>query len=373
MKIENNQRFIAFDLKEKNNTDNLINSLLRKSVDLMNKKAAETPRLFSKMKGNEVELFSYNSMCEVAPCVSLNPEIIQLISGHTFPDIIINETTYGVEIKSTQKDSWTSTGSSIVESTRFPYTERIFMLFGKLGGIIPEFRCKPYQLCLSNIAVTHSPRYLIDMNLNSDENIFNKLKTDYDTFRKLNENDKINHVRQYFKKRAEKIKKEKRAYEMPWWLGETTNVNLRFFADIDKQYKDELISRMFILFLNIFGTDRDKYKPIALWLCSRYSLLCSNLRDEFTAGGKVDKIGRHQLEKPCPQIVNQLYWKLPNIIKLLNEPDEVLIEDINDFWQEPYDKHDLLKSWMRLLQMVFNKNYELKNIDISHIIHEDFL
>ena len=145
------------------------------------------------------------------------------------------------------------------------------MLFGKLGGITPEFRCKPYQMCLSNIAVTHSPRYLIDMDLNENDNIFTRLKTDYDTFRKLNENEKISHVRQYFKKRADKIKKEQKKYEMPWWLGETANVNLRFFADIDKQYKNELISRMFILFLGIFGNDKDKYKPIALWLCSRYS------------------------------------------------------------------------------------------------------
>ena len=372
--MNSNQRFIAFDLKEKNDTDTLISSLLSKSIELMNEKANNTPSLFSKMKGSDVETFSYNSMCEIAPSVSLDPETIKLVSGHTFPDIIIEKTTYGVEIKSTQKDAWTSTGSSIVESTRFPNTERIFMLFGKLGGGTPEFRCKPYQLCLSNIAVTHSPRYLIDMCLTKDDNIFNKLKTDYDTFRNLTETEKINCVRQYFKKRADKIKRERKKYEMPWWLGEITNVNLRFFADIDKQYKNELISRMFILFLGIFGIDKDKYKPVALWLCSRYSLLCSNLRDEFTAGGKVDKLGeQHNLDKPCPQIVNQLYNRLPNIINLLNYPDDELIEDINDFWQQPYNKHDLLNSWIKALQETFNNNNELKDINIEEIIRKDFI
>lgn len=92
----------------------------------------------------------------------------ELVSGHVFPDIILHECNYGVEIKSTQKDAWTSTGSSIVESSRSEKANRIYLLFGKLGGE-PEFRCKPYQQCLSNIAVTHAPRYLIDMNLRTND------------------------------------------------------------------------------------------------------------------------------------------------------------------------------------------------------------
>ena len=90
--MNNNQRFIAFDLKEKNDTDTLISSLLSKSIELMNEKANSTPSLFSKMKGSDVETFSYNSMCEIAPSVSLDPEAIKLVSGHTFPDIIIEKT-----------------------------------------------------------------------------------------------------------------------------------------------------------------------------------------------------------------------------------------------------------------------------------------
>ena len=53
--------------------------------------------------------------------------------------------------------------------------ERIYMTFGKLGGNPIEFLSKPYEQCLYGIAVTHMPRYLIDMRLNQGETIFDKM------------------------------------------------------------------------------------------------------------------------------------------------------------------------------------------------------
>ena len=46
------------------------------------------------------------------------------------------------------------------------------MLFGKLGGKTAEFKCRPYEDCLSDIAVTHSPRYLINMELTKEQDYF---------------------------------------------------------------------------------------------------------------------------------------------------------------------------------------------------------
>ena len=57
------------------------------------------------------------------------------------------------------------------------------MLFAKLASPI-EFRCRPYEECLSEVVVTHSPRYLIDMNLAIGKTIFDKIKTPYNELRK---------------------------------------------------------------------------------------------------------------------------------------------------------------------------------------------
>lgn len=371
--MEQNQKFVAFDLSEKNDIDNLVNDLLSKSIEVMNDEAVKTPSSFVKMNGSDVEKYSYNSICKIAPSLNVDTKNIKLVSGHKFPDIIIDETMYGVEIKSTQKDSWTSTGSSIVESTRCNGIERIFMLFGKLGGC-PEFRCKPYQLCLSNIAVTHSPRYLIDMCLNENDCIFSKLNIGYDTFRKLNEVDKIAKVREYLKKRAKKIRQEKDKYEMPWWLGDTTNANLRFFNDIEEKQQKDLIARMYILFpFFLFSNEKNKYKTASLWLCTRHSILVYNTRDIFSAGGKIKQIGNRTLNKNYPKILKNLYEAIPNIIELLQNPDKELMNDINDFWEFNYDKHNLLNSWIKIMEYIFIDHEDFDGINIRNLIYEDFI
>ena len=87
------------------------------------------------------------------------------------------------EVKTTKDNHWFSTGSSVAEGTRVSDVERIFMLFGKMCNPI-EFRCRPYQECLSEVVVTHSPRYLIDMELEEGETFFDKIQIPYDEFRK---------------------------------------------------------------------------------------------------------------------------------------------------------------------------------------------
>jgi hypothetical protein len=106
---------------------------------------------------------------------------IELISGQKFPDIIANKF-YGVEVKTTKQNHWTTTGNSVLESTRVDGIERIYMLFGKMINPI-EFKCRPYEDCLSDVVVTHSPRYLINMDLQAGQTIFDKLDIPYNTLR----------------------------------------------------------------------------------------------------------------------------------------------------------------------------------------------
>lgn len=101
---------------------------------------------------------------------------------------------------------WTSTGSSIVESTRDKNVENIYMLFGKLGGKTAEFKCRPYEDCLSDIAVTHSPRYLINMELTKEQTIFSKMGVAYDQLR--NAPDSIEIVRKYYREKPLKPKRK---------------------------------------------------------------------------------------------------------------------------------------------------------------------
>lgn len=334
----------------------------------LNEKAKLDVELYKSCEGKKLENVTESILKEIAPATPFRPEDIVLISGAKFPDIQAGKY-YGVEVKSTKSNSWSSTGSSIVESTRITDVSKIYMMFGKLGGEHAEYRCRPYEECLSNIAVTHSPRYLIDMTLkdNQTPSIFDKMKIDYDTFRLLDEKDKIQRVRNYYKQ-------SRRGFEMPWWIGDTesetsSSIMIRFFCDVEDELKEEILTRMLILFTELFRYNySDKYKRAALWMCSRYSIINNSLRDSFSAGGRLDEIGGVHFNKPVPQILNTLYNYRHNIIKLLKDPDSTLLEDIYDYWKPHTFSCNLYDYWLEAIQTEINNNPICKDLNIYELM-----
>jgi hypothetical protein len=294
----------------------------------------------SPSKLEEESCEAIKSACDGTP---FNPKKIELVSGHKFPDIIAGEI-YGVEVKSTKADHWTSTGSSIVESTRNDLVQNIYMLFGKLGGEKPEFICRPYSEVLSEIAVTHSPRYLIDMKLKEGETIFDKMDTTYDEFRTSEDN--IAKVRAYY---IEKAKNENKQ-EMPWWISSTDvekplNFNLRMWNSVGKAERKMMTAYCLILFPQIWRSDSDqkKYQEACLWLCSFAQIITPNMRDIFSASGKV---ALKNEGKRYPHIVKTLVDNAPNVKQLLQHPTAETIELIKEFNPSLLRSMDLFNNWI---------------------------
>ena len=157
------------------------NALLNSTIEELNAHAKKAPKKIEQLRGNKLEPYVGDVMTELAAGTAFENSI-EVIGGQKFPDIVAKRF-YGIEVKTTTQNHWKTTGNSVLESTRVEDVERIFMLFGKLGKPI-EFRCRAYEECLSEVVVTHSPRYLIDMNLEEGKTIFDKIKTPYDTLRK---------------------------------------------------------------------------------------------------------------------------------------------------------------------------------------------
>lgn len=180
METENN--IIA--IRKRNITDahNAFAALMNKTEEILNTEARYNPKEYRQLNSSTLETCAVEKIklaCSESP---FNPDEVVLISGQRFPDIVA-EKYYGIEVKTTKENHWTSTGSSIVETTRVKDVDDIYMLFGKLGGDVPEFKCRPYEDVLCDIAVTHSPRYLINMELEKTNTIFSKMGTTYDEFR----------------------------------------------------------------------------------------------------------------------------------------------------------------------------------------------
>lgn len=206
---------------------------------------------------------------------------IQLVSGKSFPDIVAARY-YGVEVKSTKDNKWQSIGSSILESSRLPDVERIYMTFGKLGAPV-AFLSRPYEECLSDISVTHYPRYRIDMQLKKGETIFDKMGTPYEQLRKLDNPVPI--VSNYYRKRL-------KSGESLWWAGDDPDISvpmtIKLWSVLPSEERESLAAMGYAYFPEILGpSSPTKYNRFSLWLVTQKGIVNNNVRDAFSAGGKV--------------------------------------------------------------------------------------
>ncbi len=200
------------------------------------------------------------------------------------------------------------------------------------------------------------------------ETIFQKLKMDYNTFRLKSEKEK-NELFQNFKLPAKKDEEE-----MAWRLVTEDSdysmpMTVRFFKDQPDEDKVKIRARLFVLFPEVFsGANQVKYKRAALWLCSRNGLICPNMRDIFSSGGKVKAIGNQKFDQAVSKIFLRLYECKDEINSLFSKPDRELREDINEFWTLKTPDHLLKDYWLRTVQDNVEKNEQLCNLHVSNIL-----
>lgn len=341
-------KIIAIRKVDINLANEAFSKLMAKTERSMNVFSRSNPSYFKGMSPSKLEVESCQMIKMACDDTPFNPDNVILVSGHAFPDIIA-EKYYGVEVKCTKADHWKSTGSSIVESTRNELVENIYMLFGKLGSKPPEFKCRPYGDVLYDIAVTHSPRYLIDMELQNGKTIFDKMNTTYDEFRSNEDN--IAMVREYYKQKA----KKERRQEMPWWITsdnaeEPIGFNLRLWKTIDVNERRLLTAYSLILFPEIWlagANPKTKYNQTSLWLCSYRQVIHPNVRDIFSAGGKIISVNGNPLAEKDrkPHVIKTLVDHFDLIKSLLSKPSAETIALIVDNNPSLLEGGNLFENW----------------------------
>lgn len=320
--------------------------LMTKTDELLNLDAQKRPDYYAKRGGNPLEDDVKDALDECAKGTAFE-NTIEKVSGQKFPDIVASKY-YGVEVKSTKDDHWTSTGSSILETTRVANVERIFMTFGKLGGSPIEFLSKPYEDCLSGIAVTHMPRYLIDMRLNSGETIFDKMGISYDELRNLD--NPIAPVSKYYRS---KLKQG----ESLWWAGEApddaVSATMRLWRNVSPEEKRRCVAYGCVNFPEVFRGSYDRY---SLWLASQ-GIVNSNVRDGFSAGGQEEMRTSSGVIVKMPGIYRRVKENKEYIVHLLDvEENKILIEN----WGTEVDSRNTrLLEWCKRASQLSNTDYDL--------------
>lgn len=312
-------------------------ALMRKTDQLLNQEAEGRDAYYAKRNGTDLEEDVYEALTRAAYRTPFEGSI-QLVSGAAFPDIVANNY-YGVEVKSTNKNHWRSIGSSILESTRIQSVERIFLTFGKLGAPV-EFRSRPYEECLYGISVTHYPRYQIDMELRPGETIFDKMGVPYDILRKMN--NPVEPVSRYYKSQL-------KPGESLWWA-DTRNIEeesapptVKLWTALSSDMKEVLTVQGYVLFPEVLQSGSPKkYNRYALWLVTKQGVVNTNIRDSFSAGGKVPMRTTEGMDVLMPAAFGRIRKYHELIEDILSDIDE---ETLKEYWETEEIDDDRLAQW----------------------------
>lgn len=283
---------------------------------------------------------------------------IEFISGQRFPDIIANKF-YGIEVKTTTQNHWKTTGNSVLESTRVDGVERIFMLFAKLANPI-AFKCRPYEECLSEVVVTHSPRYLIDMELKVGATIFDKIDLPYDVLRK--KENPIKPIVDYYKSQL-------KPGEELWWIDQnstkSSSLIIKLWNHLSIAEKELIKHKALAYFPELFSNRSDKFGRLAVWLVTEEAIVCPNIRDLFTAGGKGTFIVGDETYQNVPRIVLNLFENIKEAVAIIKDasPDE-----LTEFWGHKTTESRKLLDWVDLVATQISKIWPTSVDAISQLL-----
>lgn len=241
--------------------------LLRNTTSYLEADARTRPHHYLSMDPQGLEDDAYRALVHQSRGTVFE-NTIELCSGHRFPDIVAARY-WGVEVKSTKRNRWTSTGNSVLETTRVGDVSHIYLLFGKLHEPI-GFRYRSYEQCLYAIAVTHSPRYLVDMDTPAGHSIFERMDMSYDDIRHLEK--PIQAIIRYYR---QKLGPD----EDLWWLDsgeEDTQIHsiaVQPWSHLDAPARHHLQNLAMALFPEIFGGGNRKYAKLAAWLAGSHGVV----------------------------------------------------------------------------------------------------
>ena len=282
---------------------------------------------------------------------------IRKIGGQSFPDIVANKY-YGVEVKSSRDESWITLGGSVNESTRVKDIERIFVTFGKLVDPI-EFRSRPYEDCLFDVAVTHYPRYRIDMNLPEGQTLFDKMRTTYDDLRETG--DPVSEIVDYYRSNLKEG-------ESLWWTGAPKlagefelPMKMRFLRTLDSVEKLQLMIRGLALFPSVLSsTGGTKYEQFTMWLIKNYGVISPSMRDLFSAGGRGTIYERDYTFTEIPRVIMNVFLNNISIMNIIEKTDQRILMET---WGVDLIEDDRIGQWIDLVSSVCSlENYGIKKV-----------
>ena len=301
-------------------TQEYFHKVIERVLEILGEDCKRNPDCYRK-SGEEFEPLVVQAVKRAIYDEEVAVRVDYIPGGHRFPDIVLvdeNGAKFGIEVKSStgRGRSWKINGNSVMGTTKVSGLIENVIVFGKLHGENSEFRAKNYEQSISSVGVTHSPRFLIDMELPEGESFFDKSGI---TYAQLDSSDNpIKRITDYFLSIGQKA----------WWLAESTPATIRMFSDLSRYEQDHLMGYAFVHFPEIFSDSSSKFYRYMSWLVSEKGVVDAALRDRFTAGGRINLILGTKEYHGIPHIFgNMSRYKGHILMELKNSDLDKLSED----------------------------------------------
>lgn len=335
---------------------------------------------YSKIDGEYFEKVFKKKCEEILNNKEFEGIVLEDIRGHKFPDfsLDVNNTKYGVEIKSSEKGNWTIPGNSVYENTPTGNFEDIFVFFGSYKEQKNSFEVIfiEYWKAVKDIKVTHSPRFEISVNPEIKTDFFNDWQSFVD-FKQKSKEEKTELLQQFLK--------EQKAGQNLWYVQSgDEQAEPMLFEDLGKDMQNEILAKCFILFSSdIFRVKQSQgsqkylmdsnYKGLLRYLLDEYFVFSPSIRDKFSSGGRKGL----EDEKTPPKFpaVFKRFSDLGNqIYNILEKLDNGELNDFKEtllsIWsrnenEAKYNDHSFLQSYKDHLDALENKP------NLQYIIREE--
>jgi len=253
-----------------------------------------------------------------------------------FPDIAVGR--FGVEVKFTLNDTWRSVANSVLETNRIESVEKVYLVFGKMGGK-PEVRWGDYEQSVIHVRTSHVPRFEVELFAN--RSLFNLMGITYDDFRQLPMEEKMRHIRTYARSRLNEG-------ERLWWLEDTPDaehtlpIQARLYTSLSAEEKKRLRAEAVLLCPSIVasGRSRNKYDDVVLYLLTYHGVIAHQARDLFSAGSVAnpenDDEGGLYIERALKLIENEM------MEAALRMDDALFVE----YWEESVKPERRIGRWL---------------------------
>jgi len=266
--------------------------------------------------------------------------------GQKFPDISFQEGVYGVEVKLSKNQHLQTIGNSVLEGTRREGIDEIYIMFGSFAKERePRILWRKYEECCVDIAVTHYPRYKINMEARRGESIFDKIGVPYAKLRKLKQKEILDVFRKHYRKQNASL----------WWLGRVDEEEdyvpaaFNFLNEMPDAERRKILQEGFVYFPELVGDDNHKkYRGFVEWLL-RKNIVCHNARDFFSSGGQVTRYVGGVRYARITKAVAKLCDELDGIKGELQNADP---ENIMHYWDletKPRSANWVQLEWIRRL------------------------